>query len=237
MRVLFILPLVWALAGCGAGTVPVHTARPADPPRLSPEQAVENFVTAASRMEPVAERTCRQRAPQYNCDFLIRVDPDPRAPVNAFQTQLEDGQPLIVFTLAMIAEVRNIDELAFVMGHEAAHHIEGHIPETLDEARRGAILLGTLAGLATVGASEEVQQNAVESAARAGAMLGARRFSKVHELEADALGTRLTVEAGFDAARGALFFARIPDPGDAFLGTHPPNAQRVAVVEQTLAEL
>lgn len=235
MRLLGVFVLLAALGGCVAGTDPSGHSVTKAPPRLSPEQAVENFVTVASRMEPVAERECRRLAPRLNCDFLIKVDPDPRAPVNAFQTQLDDGQPLIVFTLAMIADARNIDEIAFVMGHEAAHHIEGHIPETLDQARRGAILFGVLAGMATAGAAPDVQQAAIENAAEAGAMIGARRFSKSHELEADALGTRLTVLAGFGAARGAQFFARIPDPGDAFLGTHPPNAQRLEVVNQTLA--
>ncbi|HAB36898.1 MAG TPA: peptidase M48, partial [Rhodobacteraceae bacterium] len=33
------------------------------------------------------------------------------------------------------------------------------------------------------------------------------------------------------------FFNRIPDPGNRFLGTHPPNSQRIATVERTAAGL
>jgi hypothetical protein len=29
----------------------------------------------------------------------------------------------------------------------------------------------------------------------------------------------------------------LPDPGDRFLGTHPPNAERKALVRQTVARL
>ena len=33
------------------------------------------------------------------------------------------------------------------------------------------------------------------------------------------------------AADGAAFFERIPDPGRRFMGTHPANADRIAVVQ------
>jgi Zn-dependent protease with chaperone function len=37
--------------------------------------------------------------------------------------------------------------------------------------------------------------------------------------------------------RGAEYFNRVPDPGNRFLGTHPPNADRIRVVRQTAAGL
>ena len=49
--------------------------------------------------------------------------------------------------LSLIAEARNRDELAFVMGHEAAHHIAGHIGRSRNTAMAGAVLLGTIAAL------------------------------------------------------------------------------------------
>jgi len=74
-------------------------------------------------------------------------------------------------------------------------------------------------------------------AGQSGAAVGARRFSKEFELEADALGTVIAKRAGYDPVRGAAFFARIPDPGDQFLGTHPPNAERYALVRRVAAGL
>ncbi|MDP5361691.1 MAG: M48 family metalloprotease, partial [Paracoccaceae bacterium] len=74
-------------------------------------------------------------------------------------------------------------------------------------------------------------------AQRLGASVGARTYSKEFELEADALGSRIAAAAGFDPLRGAEFFFRIPDPGDRFLGTHPPNAERLRTVRQVAASL
>jgi Zn-dependent protease with chaperone function len=36
---------------------------------------------------------------------------------------------------------------------------------------------------------------------------------------------------------GSAFFTKIADPGNTFLGTHPPNAARIDAVRQTAATL
>lgn len=228
------IALALALAGC------VETAPP--PPAslrplpetgapLSPEVAAQNFVSVVGRMEPVIERECLARRASANCDFRIVVDDRRGQPPNAYQTLDPSGRPIIAFTLPLIAEARNADELAFVLGHEAAHHIAGHIPRQQQEATTGALILGALTA-ATGG-----DASAVETAQNIGGTLGARRYAKDYELEADALGTVLAWQAGYDPERGAVFFTRIPDPGNQFLGTHPPNAARIDTVQRTLATL
>jgi predicted Zn-dependent protease len=192
---------------------------------------VQQFITVVQRVEPVAERECRARSPQSNCDFRIVVDDRPGQPPNAYQTLDRNGQPILAFTLPLIAQVRNPDELAFVMGHEAAHHISGHIPRQQQNAAAGAILLGGLAAI--TGASQTV----VDQALDIGAGVGARSYSKNFELEADALGTVITHRAGYNPVRGAEFFSQLPDPGNRFLGTHPPNAQRIETVRRVAAGL
>jgi len=77
----------------------------------------------------------------------------------------------------------------------------------------------------------------VRSAQNIGAGIAGRAYAKNYELEADQLGTVIAWDAGFDPERGALFFTRLPDPGDRFLGTHPPNAARLDIVRATVAEL
>jgi predicted Zn-dependent protease len=223
-----------ALSGCAEviQTAPPQRAAPQpSPPREVTRAQVEQFIAVTRRVEPVAERTCRERAPRSNCDFRILVDDRPGRQINAYQTLDDNGRPLIVFTLPMIAAVRNADELAFVMGHEAAHHIEGHIPRQQQSAAAGALLLGGLTALTGAG------QSAIDSAVDIGAGVGGRVFSKEFELEADALGTVIAHRAGHDPLRGVAFFSQIPDPGNRFLGTHPPNAQRVEVVRRTAARL
>ena len=200
-------------------------------PAMSASQSARSFLRVVQTVEPVAERECRARTSGVNCDFNIVVDDRPGQLPNAFQTLDKQGRPVVAFTLALIADARNEDELAFVLGHETAHHIAGHIARQQQNAVAGAVIF---AGLATLsgGGSE-----AVRTAQRLGAEVGARSYSKDFELEADALGTVITARAGFDPLRGAEFFTRIPDPGDKFLGTHPPNASRIDVVRRTVAGL
>ncbi|MEO9895513.1 MAG: M48 family metalloprotease [Paracoccaceae bacterium] len=189
------------------------------------------FVQVIETMEPVAEQECQRRTRGVNCDFLIVVDDERGKPANAFQTLDEDGRPVIIFRLALLNDARNIDEIAFLMGHEAAHHIEGHIARGQQNAVTGAVLLGDLATATGWSVAD------VEHAQKWGAEFGARSYSKEFELEADALGAVITVRSGYSALRGVQFFNRIPDPGDQFLGTHPPNAARLATVARVAAGL
>ena len=200
------------------------------PPRLPVETAARNFTQVVARIEPLAEATCHQVTPTRNCDFQIGVDMTLTQPPNAYQTTDATGRPQIVFTIALIAEARNSDELAFVLGHEASHHILGHLDLTRQEALNGAILGGILASV--TGADAQ----AIERAQQMGAQVGALRFSKSHELEADQLGTLIAAGAGYDPVLGAQFFARLPDPGEGFLNSHPANAQRQAMVAETYAQ-
>lgn len=201
------------------------------PPQVDVTTAARNFVQVVAEVEPVAEAECRDRAPQLDCDFRILVDDRPGQAPNAFHTRDAAGRPLIAFNLALIREARNRDELAFVLGHEAAHHIAGHIPRTRQSALAGALILGTLAGASGATAAD------VRAAQDIGATLGARRYSQDFELEADAIGATIAWRAGYDPVIGAGFFSRLPDPGNRFLGSHPPNAERTRVVREVAARL
>ncbi|MFM7335007.1 MAG: M48 family metallopeptidase [Tabrizicola sp.] len=235
LTVLRPLTLALALGGCVASSpvpvpVPVppkDAAAPVQPPRV----AAENFLSVVARVEPVAEDYCRKQGVARNCDFRIVVDDRPGQPPNAFQTLDRANRPVIGFTLALIADARNADELAFVLGHEAAHHIRGHIPKRQDQALSGALLAGVLAQASGLSPEE------VRAAQNFGAEVAARSYSKEFELEADALGAEIAFLAGYDPVRGSGFFDRLPDPGDKFLGSHPPNAERKALVAATTRRL
>lgn len=236
---------IWAMIGAMAlqgcvqmgpvgASAPLPTAPvPAAPasPALPVAQAAENFVAVVARVEPVAEQYCRRLARVANCDFQIVIDDRPGQPPNAYQTLDKAGRPILAFTVPLIRDARNRDELAFVMGHEAAHHIAGHIPRAQNSAMAGAVLAGILATVAGGG------EQAVASAQDLGATVGARSYSKEFELEADSLGAEIAYVAGYDPVLGTAFFDRLPDPGDQFLGSHPANADRKRVVAATVARL
>ncbi len=232
MRHTLVAAALIALGGCvstypAPPAVPEPSGAPVQPARV----AAENFLTVVSQVEPVAERYCRSRGLARTCDFRIVIDDRPGQPPNAFQTLDSMGRPVIGFTLALIADARNPDELAFVLGHEAAHHIEGHIPQRQEQAMSGALLAGVLAQASGLSPDE------IKAAQSLGAEVAARSYSKDFELQADALGAEIALLAGYDPVKGTGFFDRLPDPGDKFLGSHPPNAQRKAQVLATVRRL
>ena len=234
MRSILALILAGLVAACAAPTETRPTITPETagdltvPGRPELSRMARTFVEVVETVEPVAERECRRLSVAgRSCDFRILVDDRPDQPPNAFQTVDRFGRPIIAFTLALIADAENGDELAFVLSHEAAHHIAGHLERQREAATIGAVVFGQLAGMG--GGDFE----SIEMAQQLGAEVGARSFSKDFELEADALGTIIAARAGYDPVRGSQFFNRIPDPGDRFLGTHPPNAERLEIVRRT----
>lgn len=206
----------------------VHVAPPAP---LSAAAAARSFVTVMRTMEPAVERECldRRQTP-INCDFQFVVDDRAGLEPNAFQTVDASGRPVIGFTLSLIAAARNADEIAFVVGHEASHHILGHLDRKSASAQAGAVILAGIATASGGGAA------AVRTAQSLGAQLGARTYSKQWELEADYLGAIITTAAGYDPVNGAQFFMRIPDPGDRILGSHPSRAQRIEQVNRAVSD-
>ena len=184
----------------------------------------KKFTVAVRRMRPIIVDTCTKLRMDMNCNFKILVDLNPKTPPNAFQTFDEKGRPLLLFSITLIDDMKNPDEIAFVIGHEGAHHILGHLEHQKKSAVGGSTLFEVLA--ATLGGS----QQSVGVASNIGAAVGARNYSKTYELEADRLGAQMTLNGGFDPVKGAAYFTRIPDPGNKFLGTHPPNRARIAAV-------
>lgn len=240
VRFLVMSGVILSLASCGPVTVTRSPASggasaPAPAPVSEPvqrrgsPQTIADFRAVVRRVEPVAERACREMRPRSNCDFHIVVDDRPNLQPNAYQTYDKEGRPVIGFTATLFKVMRNRDELAFALSHEAAHHIERHIEQTQSTGTAGALiggLIGSLAGLDTAG---------IEAAQNIGGTVGARRFSKEYELEADSLGARIALRAGYDPLVGVQYFQRAPDPGDRFLGTHPPNGERINVVRRVVA--
>lgn len=229
-RVIF-LAVVLLLAACDSGTLRVLPAEDWETRSADTEVTTETFREVSRAIGAEARTQCLRQAPSGNCDFRILVDLNPRAPANAFQTLDENDQPAIIFTRSMISSAQNADELAFVMGHEAAHHILDHIERQSRNASESAARFGDLARLHGADAA------GVEEAQKLGAQVGAQIYSQDFELEADQLGTVITYKAGYNPLVGVKFFARIPDPGDRFLSSHPPNAERVQIVLETAAQL
>ncbi len=191
---------------------------------------ITQYQTVAKQVEQVARQECRARS-RPKCNFKFTIDTRPDLAPNAYQTVDRNGKPVIAFTLALIADMRNPDEMAFILGHEVSHHILGHLP-----AVRSGILSGAIA------ASLEAQMNGlnaeqIQRAETVGALTAIQGFSKEFELQADALGAQIAYRSGFNPVLGSKSFNRIKDPANTFLATHPGNAQRLATVRRVMAGL
>lgn len=235
VKFLQVLALLAGVTGCVSSTSP-QKIQPVDETesfgtvRTNGDGLSErDFVRIAARVEVIAEAECLEALARRNCDFLIIIDDRAHQPSNAFQFITENSRPVLAVTVSLLDEVQNDDELAFVIGHEAAHHVAGHIDQQMAMANQGA-LLGSFTA-AILGADAE----AIQTARDIGAFVGSRQFSKQHELEADQLGAVIALKAGFDPEKGVTYFTRIPDPGEEFLGSHPSNADRIEAVQSAVS--
>lgn len=223
-----------------------HEVPRAIDPREPASMAVNDFESVVVRIEPIAEAVCREQTPagkQKDCDFDIRVDRDPHTPNNAFQTVGLEGQPLIIVTAALLVGARNEHEIAFVLGHEAGHHIADHLKRLRLQQLAGSLLLDLAA--AAAGASDAYDpraQQVIEDAMSIGAAVAGPAFSQTFELEADMLGAFIAERAGFDPELGSRIFVRHetvkgPDRAMSLWSTHPQSSQRIAIVSKAVEEI
>ncbi len=231
------LCLLVLLAGCEV--VPVTSTGPAPAPTAaevtrSSKAATNSFRRSVRRIEPIAERRCRAKNPDFrarSCDFRFAISNDPKLGRNAFQSIGRDGRPQVTFTLALLRVMRNDDEVAFVLAHEAGHQISRHLQKASAQQQLGAALLGGL-----LAASGNASEQSVRQAAGLGAFLGRRAYSKKFEFEADRQAVFISMEAGYDPLKGAQPFTRVETGTRQFLGTHPPSSDRLRRIQRAIAE-
>jgi Zn-dependent protease with chaperone function len=237
-----------ALAACtGPQPAPVPGTVPLPPaPGGGPTDGIGalmsrgDYTRVVARVEPTAEAMCREEAPgapPIYCDFFYAFDNNPHSPPNAFQTRDENGRPVIVVTRNLLREMDSRDEIAFVLGHESAHHIARHLPRQQQSQVMGALILG---GIATAAGGQYATPEALQDAMDMGAFLGGRAYSQDYELEADWLGAFITARAGYDPERGAQIFARpalASSGGPRILSSHPASPDRLARVSRVAAEI
>lgn len=217
----------------------------------SAEELARQFANVVLRVEPVSEQFCREEMaqdPEFICDIIVMYDGS-TLERNAYQLYDEKENPIIVFTIPMIADARNEDEIAFILGHEVGHHIGQHIQKGDQQALVGALILGAITAVGHAYANQanpyrdtSIDQLELNRSIAAGYALGQRAFSQTYELEADVIGTYIAKTAGYDPVRGARYFAR-PEPVKtvdgrlSFWGTHPPDEERLATVLATVKNL
>jgi len=153
--------------------------------------------------------------------------------LNAFV--VPSGQ--VVFTSGILPVLEDKDGMAAVMGHEVAHVIARHGGERISQQMliSGGTLLAALAL-----ADDANEAEALMGMLGVGIMFGVQfPFSRLHEAEADDIGTRLMAKAGYDPRAAVQVWARMEEATiniPAFLSTHPPSSARQEALEANMSQ-
>lgn len=162
--------------------------------------------------------------------------------VNAFCLP---GGKIGVYT-GILPLTQNEDGLAAVMGHEVAHATAEHGNERMSQGLVGQLVLAAADGAFREWSDmSDDTRSGVMAALGVGAQLGVMLpFSREHESEADEIGLRYLVRAGYDPEEAPKLWERMaaasPDRPPEFLSTHPDPANRAqrlrALIPKILAE-
>jgi predicted Zn-dependent protease len=190
---------------------------PADHPQL------QRLRYISARIVPHT-RDCNPRA----ADWKWEVNLIGSRQINAFC--MPGGK--IAFYYGILSELQlSDDEVAMIMGHEAAHALLEHAREQMGKntVTTGALRLGAaLLGLGSLG----------DVGAQIGGQLLSLKFSRDDESEADALGLVMAARAGYDPRAGVTLWQKMTSgAGGAppeLLSTHPAGPTRIKDIEGKL---
>jgi predicted Zn-dependent protease len=137
------------------------------------------------------------------------------------------------------------DELAFILGHELAHTVAQHLVQRYEQIQRQQMIAAAIAtGVSAItrNASTTAQQLGRAAVSVTGLLqqVALSGYSQQQELEADQLGIRYVMRAGYDphaALEMLKDFAKFDSPSAPMLRTHPYIDVRREYLERYLAEL
>lgn len=217
------------LAGLVAARVPVSWEE-----RLG-QGVVEHLAPPArqctdpARLGAINEIVATLTAPLPDPRYRFRVMVVNLPAVNAFAAP---GGYVVIFR-GLLERTQTAEELAGVLAHELQHILQRHATRALLQHASTGILLTALAGDAT---------GAMTYGLESVRALGALRYSRQNEEEADAEGLRMLLAAGVDPAGMLAFFEVLQKQGGevpgvlAYLSTHPSTAGRIETLKALAAQ-
>lgn len=200
------IPVSWEerLGESAAETLAPPERRCGDPDRMRPIREIVKILTA-----PIAHQP-------YSFHVIVLNEPG----LNAFA--LPGGTILILRRL--LEETDTPEELAGVLAHELQHVLKRHTTRAILQQSSTAVLIAAVTGDAS---------GAMAYGLNSARFIGAMRYSRQNEAEADLEGMRMILEAGVDPAGMIRFYERLeqeaPDLPEAvgFLSSHPTTKRRI----------
>jgi hypothetical protein len=136
----------------------------------------------------------------------------------------------------LVDDLNNDDDLAFVVAHELAHNLLGHVGKAQQNMMAGALLgLGVEAIIGALGGGSMNGE-----IAKAGAGAGQMTFSQEFEREADYVGLYILALAGYDLNAGPRVARRIAEQDPRairYASTHPSSSDRAASLFAAIEEI
>src|SRR4051812_45865530 len=127
--------------------------------------------------------------------------------VNAFALP---GGPMFIYT-GLLKVVDNEAQLAGVMGHEMSHVILRHGTHEATKANAISLVAGGLGAI--IGGGESTAGKLAQAGLGLAGNSFILKFSRDAETEADALGSHLMAESGYDPIQMAKFFEKLNASG------------------------
>ena len=193
------------------------------------DKTIETGTERAQMVERVGQRLAAVAGKNYAWEFKLVQDDKT---VNAFCLP---GGKIAIYT-GILPYTQNEDGLAAVMGHEIAHALARHGAERVSQqVLTESALTIVSAGL---GQASPVVAGPVMAALGVGTEVGIMLpYSRLHEHEADSIGLRLMVRAGYNPHEAVRLWERMAKmPGERppeMLSTHPePEARARRIAEQ-----
>ncbi len=190
----------------------------------------------AEMVQRVGHRIAKASGKNYDWEFKLLNAPDV---VNAYAMP---GGKVAVYT-GILRVTQDEDGLAAVLGHEVAHATSGHGNERMSQ---NVLVQLTMLG-ATVGLEEWTNMDGGTKAAIVAALSGGSQlgvllpFSRLHESEADEIGLRYAIRAGYNPNAAPLLWERMaklnPERGPEMLSTHPDPMNRAKRLRQLIPKL
>lgn len=143
----------------------------------------------------------------------------------------------VVFYTGIMPICDNVNGVAAVMGHEVAHAFAKHGQERITTSYGQQI--GSLVVALGTSNKDPKTQAIWNTAFGVTSGLGALKFSRVHEQEADRLGLVFMIMAGYDGEEAAEVWVRMSQRSNGgstpeILSTHPSNESRIADLKSYL---
>lgn len=178
------------------------------------------------RIADASKRRYGSAVDGFSWDFAVIDTPE----VNAWM--LPGGKSGVNTGLLRVAT--SDDELAVVMGHEAAHAIARHGAERITRGVAAQVAVGVVL------ATGEVDPRLVGATAAAYGLLGETAFSRREESEADHIGLLIAADAGYDPRAAVGFWKKMAANGGAkppeFLSTHPSDETRASRLSRLMPQ-